>query len=344
MKSLANVRKWGSQPGHKFVVTYRQGGKRQVRYFKREKDAKAFAAEKQIELLNDGRRNGEVTSEEHRAMLVAREKGFSLKEAVDHYAAHLESLHHSASIETVIEEFLSIQQGEGKSPVHLKDLRLRLKAFSVTHVERTVASITTREIDAWLSGLAVAPQTRVNYRRVVHNLFAFAVARGYATGNPVSKASKPKVTPGEIGVLSVEQTRALLQACDPAIIAPVAIGAFAGLRRAEIERLDWRQIDLGRGFIEVSAAKSKTAQRRLVTIEENLRAWLSPLVRESGRVCPPRRGNCSNGIRTRSPTGVSARFRCGPFHAMLRARFSTPSRVEMTRSPPRSFWRLAPPT
>jgi hypothetical protein len=50
MKALATVRKWDSQPRlHKFVVTYRQGGKRQVRYFKSEKLAKAFAAEKQVE-------------------------------------------------------------------------------------------------------------------------------------------------------------------------------------------------------------------------------------------------------------------------------------------------------
>ena len=41
MKALAEVRKWDSQPRlHKFVVTYRQGGKRQVRYFKSEKLAK----------------------------------------------------------------------------------------------------------------------------------------------------------------------------------------------------------------------------------------------------------------------------------------------------------------
>ena len=32
---------------------------------------------------------------------------------------------------------------------------------------------------------------------------------------------------------------------------------------------------------------SKTAQRRLVAIEKNLRAWLSPLVCKSGPVCPP---------------------------------------------------------
>jgi integrase len=67
----------------------------------------------------------------------------------------------------------------------------------------------------------------------------------------------------------------------------IAIGAFAGLRPAEIERLDWREIRLDRNFIEVSAAKSKTASRRLVTIQPNLKAWLEPLARKAGHVTPP---------------------------------------------------------
>ena len=62
---------------------------------------------------------------------------------------------------------------------------------------------------------------------------------------------------------------------------------FAGLRASEITRLDWRAIDLDRRFIEVAARKTKTAQRRLVTISENLHAWLAPFAQESGPVSPP---------------------------------------------------------
>jgi hypothetical protein len=158
MKALATVRKWDSQPRlHKFVVTYRQGGKRQVRYFKSEKLAKAFAAEKQVELLNEGRRNGEITSEEHRAMMVAREKGFSLKDAVEHYASHLGALNQSVKVEVAIDELLSIRQAEGKSLGHVHDLLYRLKRFARDHGERLVASLTTRDIDQWLASLICGP-------------------------------------------------------------------------------------------------------------------------------------------------------------------------------------------
>ena len=65
-----------------------------------------------------------------------------------------------------------------------------------------------------------------------------------------------------------------------------AIGAFAGLRRAEIERLAWSEVDFDAGVIEVKASKSKTASRRLVTIQPNLRKWLAPYRTCIGRVCP----------------------------------------------------------
>lgn len=49
-------------------------------------------------------------------------------------------------------------------------------------------------------------------------------------------------------------------------------GAFAGLRSAEIERLDWKNVNFECGFIEVRAETCKTRARRLVPICENLRA------------------------------------------------------------------------
>ena len=39
----------------------------------------------------------------------------------------------------------------------------------------------------------------------------------------------------------------------------VAIGAFAGLRSADIERIEWSEIDLVGGHITIAASKAKTA-------------------------------------------------------------------------------------
>jgi integrase len=66
----------------------------------------------------------------------------------------------------------------------------------------------------------------------------------------------------------------------------LAIGAFAGLREAEIQRLDWSEIALARGHIEVKAAKAKSARRRIVPIQPNLAAWLQPYSGMTGAVVP----------------------------------------------------------
>ena len=276
-RPLVRIKHWKTHPSHPWAVKFRQGGKPRTRYFRSRSAAQVFANQKHVELINEGRKHGEITDAERRAVLAAREHGVNIAEAVDAFIARSSAFTRSVPIESAIDEFLEIRAGEGKSPVHLKDLRLRLAAFARDFEQRLVASITTKEIDAWLAGLALAPQTRTNYRRALHNVFNFARHRGYITANPVTAASKVKVPPKVIGILTVDQARALLIACSREIVAPVTIGAFAGLRRAEIERLDWRQVDVARGFIEVTAAAAKSAQRRLVTIPENLKAWLSSL-------------------------------------------------------------------
>jgi integrase len=56
----------------------------------------------------------------------------------------------------------------------------------------------------------------------------------------------------------------------------LAIGAFSGLRSAELIRLDWEEIKIDRGILEVAKRKAKTATRRLVPLQSNLVEWLTP--------------------------------------------------------------------
>ena len=53
-----------------------------------------------------------------------------------------------------------------------------------------------------------------------------------------------------------------------------AFGLFGGLRAGELQRLLWEQVDFEHDLIEVTAKSSKTASRRSVTIQPNLRKWL----------------------------------------------------------------------
>jgi integrase len=81
----------------------------------------------------------------------------------------------------------------------------------------------------------------------------------------------------------------LLAAASSEELALLAIGGFAGLRMAEIKRLDWKAVDLDRRIITLRADQAKTASRRIVPISDNLAAWIELLPREGkvvGRVAP----------------------------------------------------------
>jgi integrase len=101
--------------------------------------------------------------------------------------------------------------------------------------------------------------------------------------NPMKEIEKP-TGDSKPGILSVEQTARLLECAAPEILPYFAIGAFAGLRASEIERLDWRDIDFDENEIAVNG-ESKTGERH-VDMLPNLRERLLPLRKLSGNITP----------------------------------------------------------
>lgn len=303
-----------NHPRYNHRVRWTQAGRRSERFFRTRKEAGAFAVEKDAALINEGRRHDEINDGERRAILAARDiastmeaegiTGFSLEAAVDHFAAHLRNLRTSKTVKAAVNEFLDHREAEAKSPRHLKDLTSRLRKFRASFSSRLMASITSKELDRWIMGIKGAPTTRRNYRTILANLFSFGLARGYCSINPVSATAKPKIVTKPPGILTPEQAAALLSHCPDEIAPAVAIGAFAGLRAAEIARLDWSEVKLDRGFIEVAAGKSKSAQRRLVEITDNLRAWLAPHARASGPVALSEQRHRDRFDRARLAAGI----------------------------------------
>ena len=117
-------------------------------------------------------------------------------------------------------------------------------------------------------------------------LFGYAEKRGYIDKNPVSVIDKIKLVDAPPEILTPDQLQKALDACPADLLPCIALGAFAGLRTAELLRLEWHDIDLKRGFINVAASKSKTAKRRLIKIAPNLADWLRPYSQKKGKLYP----------------------------------------------------------
>jgi integrase len=184
----------------------------------------------------------------------------------------------------VVAELLKVKKARQASARYLTDLRFRLKPFA-SDFKRDIGNVTTADIQEWMDGKKkLSSQSYENNRRVLHLLFKFAVARGYASDNPVGGVEKVKVRNGEIQIFTPLEITRLLAAASPEFLPVLAIGAFAGLRSAEIERLEWSDIHLTERHIVVGKDKAKTASRRIVPISDNLAAWLATYSEKQGKV------------------------------------------------------------
>jgi integrase len=286
------VRKYSdsNRPHLKFVVNYREAGKRKRTFFETKDQAQSFAAFKNDELKRNGIEHSEfptaVRVMAQNAVEQLKPFGKTIADAVGHYVAYLKASERSCTAAALVKELLGAKKADGVSEHHLRNIRSRLGVFAQKFDGQMVATITSKEIDNWLRSLPVAPLTRNHYRMAVVLALNYAVRHGYATANPATGAAKAKVVSEAPGILSVNEAARLLEAATPDVLPYIVIGLFAGLRRAEIQRLDWSEVDFESGLIEVKAEKSKTAQRRHVQIQPNLREWLLPLRELKGNVTP----------------------------------------------------------
>jgi integrase len=280
------------QPHLKFVVNYKRNGKRARSFFETKKEAQTYAQLKSNQLLI-----GETEGAKQLAAF-----GKTIADAIAFYLPHLQASNKTCTFAELLAELLPAKETDGASGPYLKDLKCRLGQFEKTFGEKLVSEITPGQIDDWLRNLKVSPVTRNNSRRTIRTAFSFALARGYCVDNPVVKTAKAKEIEGTVGILTVPETKRLLEAADWALVPFIAIGAFAGLRRAELDRLDWSEVDRESGLITVHAAKAKSARRRFVKIHENLLKWLAPYATHRGAVAPL---NCRKMLKaTRLAAGI----------------------------------------
>ncbi len=287
------VRKYSdaNRPCLKFVVNYREVGKRKRSFFESKEQAGAFAAGKNAELNRNGVEGAQFPTvlrvmAQNAVALLKPFPGKTISDAVGHYVAHLKATEKSCTAAELVTEIVAAKKADGASQRHVSDLNCRLNIFANNFNGQPVAAITSSAIDDWLRALPVSPVTRNHYRRLIVLAFNFAVHRGYAPTNPAEKTAKAQERGSKIGILTTAEAARLLENAAREILPYIAIGLCAGLRRAEIERLDWSEVDFESGLIEVKAEKSKTAQRRFVTIQPNLREWLLPVRKHKGSVRP----------------------------------------------------------
>lgn len=264
------------------------------KFFKTKDEAEAERLRQMTLRERGGRAAVGLPLDELAAIVDARSKlakyDKTIKDAATFYLDHLKRIARcKVTVSELADEVVAAKKKDGFGSIYVADLRKRLNRFARDFGTRTIAAVTVEELDNWLRNLDCAPKTRMNVRTNVGVLFSYAEKRGMIDLNPIRRTAAPKLIDKAPEIFTVDELTALLsqaRSSEPDIAPMLAIAAFTGLRDAEVKRLDWSEVDLKRGYVEVKALKAKSARRRLVRIQPNLAQWLIPHAGKIGSVVP----------------------------------------------------------
>jgi integrase len=166
------------------------------------------------------------------------------------------------TVAEVVAEFIADRRSASCSAVHIHDLEIRLGQFSKAF-ELPIAAVSAPLVQHWIYALknqktkqAAAARTKENMLRQIVSLFNFARRQEYVPAElalELSEISTPKKQHAPIGIYTPDELRAILATADETVVPALAIAAFAGLRLAEVSRLDWKDVRLSEKLIVVSA-------------------------------------------------------------------------------------------
>ena len=211
----------------------------------------------------------------------------SLSEAVQFYKRHHAGITRKTLAEVIV-LFLEAKEAAQVSKIYLKVFRSQMRHFREQFGPMQLADLSTQDVDRFLRTQTCGPVTKNNTRRNIVTLFKWSRGQGYLQEDKKTAAERCMtfIVPDQApAIWTLDEMRKLLSVCMPNIVPLVAIGAFAGIRSAEIDRLEWQDVLWDQGYIEIKAKKAKTKSRRLVPLRDNLKKWLEPYRKESGHVC-----------------------------------------------------------
>jgi integrase len=166
----------------------------------------------------------------------------TLREAGDAYIAH-------------VRDFLE------RKPSTVQDYGGILNKAEQGLPKKTTDRYDGADIEGYVSSMKKAgrsPKTISNHLNFLHGLFAFAEKRGWAVGNAVAEAERPRADGADpdIRFIDLEELEALLQEVPDDVLGAVErslylTAAMTGLRQGELIALRWKDVDWKAGLVRV---------------------------------------------------------------------------------------------
>lgn len=289
------------------VQGWQEEGKWQRRQFKDEKEAKSFAAMKQVSLENKGRAQrmilSALTQEQHDAAVAALDRlgeTYSLADAVEYFLKHHRPPEFTIHLRDASKLYLDDKERDGLRPRTLKALKASIERFIVAMDDPWTHEVTRQQVEGYLRGLRAVDGVHKASKKFWNNtlnelrgFFAWCATADKSTNRPFTFENPA----AEIRAYDARQVReeqkarpitttpekvqrmfsTLYRWRHGALLRYFALAYFAGIRPEEIERMQGREMELinvKTKTITIPANISKTRHERHVAISSNLAKWL----------------------------------------------------------------------
>lgn len=260
-------------------ATLAASGKRERQFFETRDKAKAAAAALREKFLEHGAAASVIrpalAEDASRAAAILEPWGVSLTDAAKFYAAARDAEAASVPTNTALEQWISDMETRlrGRSVTNYKQTKRRFAVLG----EKQLAAVTRAELQEIIAPAGMpATSAAANYRNGLA-FWNWAARRGWCLPEVFAKLDRPANPQRKaIEFLEIEAVRALLDTAAahfPAAVGAFAVAIFAGVRPAEIPRLDPALVKPD--GIDVGADDAKGDSRRHITPGPTLAAWLT---------------------------------------------------------------------
>lgn len=274
----------------RWQVRYQLNGTRTSEVFETKAEAETHAAQVRIKEANEGAAGfslpADIRVEAANAVEVLKPyEGETIGKAVEFYVNHSLRFRNAPPVADIIKEFVAEREKLNQRDRNLADVRQRLNVFARTFGPRKLAEITVEELADWLRDPTWSARSQIHYRRRVSMLYDCGIKRRWCEVNTAALLDNPETEDKDIECFTIEECARLLENAEDAGCLPlVVLSLFAGLRRSEVARLQWENVNLPERTITVGSKTAKKRSRRVIAINDTAAAWLATCAQPKGPV------------------------------------------------------------
>ena len=180
----------------------------------------------------------------------------------------------------LVEEFLDWEaKFTDKKEYTISRDRIHLNQACKVFGEEYIHKFNPEKFTEWVTDLKLKPKTVWHYAGAIKIMFKYAVTKGYLKKNLADQIRKPRLISAAPKFVPEEILWTVFDCISKDRKPPFQIMLYSGLRPAECLRLKAKNVDLKKNVLDLYADQTKTAERGIIPIHNDLKHVLERLIK-----------------------------------------------------------------